>query len=100
MKSANLILRVLLTAMLFLDAFRVVPLLSSPSHYEGHGGVQQETAPVVYAGDNCVVDADCNDGIACTSNTCDPSGLCIVQSACAPGETCTDSNNDSIPECS
>ena len=89
MKSANTFLRIVLAAMLFVDAFRVIPLISDTTseHYGNTNSVQ-----TVYAWDDCVTDADCSDGIVCTSDVCNSNWLCSNPLACAPWETCDGSN--------
>ncbi len=95
MKSANTFLRIVLAAMLFVDAFRVIPLMSDTTsdNYGNTNSVQ-----TVYAWDECVTNADCSDGIVCTSDVCNSNWLCSNPLACAAWETCDDSSG--FPVCS
>jgi len=85
MKSANTFLRIILAAMLFVDAFRVIPLMSDAGSVT-HGDTN--LVQTVYAWDTCVVDSDCDDGIVCTSDVCDANGLCNNPLACPAGQNC------------
>lgn len=48
----------------------------------------------------CVVTPECNDGTACTVDTCDPqTGACLHEPACATGPGCSDSCDEATGSC-
>ena len=51
------------------------------------------------AGPECVIDADCNDGLFCNgTETCNGSGACVAGSnPCAAGETCNEATDTCTP---
>jgi hypothetical protein len=60
------------------------------------------SAPVVYAQAECNNDADCEDGLFCTVNSCSNDGsVCIiVGTPCEASETCDETNDVCVtPEC-
>ncbi len=94
MKSVNMILRLALVFMLFFDAFRVLPILTST--WSTWSDDVSYSAEQVFAWDECTTNLDCNDWIVCTTDICNSNWLCEYSDPC-PGSTCT--NNNGSPQC-
>jgi len=48
----------------------------------------------------CTADSQCNDGTACTTDSCDvQTGACLHEPACASGPNCTDTCDDDAGAC-
>jgi len=50
----------------------------------------------------CTQDADCDDGVACTNDSCGPDCLCIFDpqdAKCDDGNPCTDDTCDAVADC-
>lgn len=62
------------------------------SEYQATPGDRPQLSVSYFQGPACSVDADCNDGVSCTTDSCD-AGVCSYATTCGPDEVCDPAAN-------